>query len=101
MVALWGLLPGFFLVLEPCCPKKFSLYCFAFLSNIYFLFFAQSRLTFSAFFGTAWFERLGALVVDTHSDVTVATLRDVNLRKSCVALQRYIVYVYMQPPVSQ
>ena len=32
--------------------------------------------------------------MDSHGGITVATPRDVNLRKCCVALPRYIVYVY-------
>ena len=33
-------------------------------------------------------------MVDSRDAITVAALRDVNLRKRCVALPRYIVYVY-------
>ena len=29
MVALWGLLTGYSMLLEPCCPKEFSPHCFA------------------------------------------------------------------------
>ena len=47
------------------------------------------------FFWTAWFELLGALVVDSRGAITFAALRDVNLRKRCVALPRYIVFVYI------
>ena len=34
-------------------------------------------------------------MVDSHGGITVATLRDVKLRKLCAALPRYIVYVYI------
>ena len=34
-------------------------------------------------------------MVESHGGITLATLRDVNLDKRCVALPRYIVYVYM------
>ena len=40
-----GSAAGFFWFFEPCCPKEFSLDCFAFFKNFSFLF-AQSRLTF-------------------------------------------------------
>ena len=33
-------------------------------------------------------------MVESHGGITLATLRDVNLDKRCVALPRYIVYVY-------
>ena len=34
-------------------------------------------------------------MVESHGGITLATLRDVNLDKRCVALPRYIVYVYI------
>ena len=34
-------------------------------------------------------------MVESHGSITLATLRDVNLDKRCVALPRYIVYVYI------
>ena len=34
-------------------------------------------------------------MVGSHGGITLATLRDVNLDKRCVALPRYIVYVYI------
>ena len=37
-------------------------------------------------------------MVESHGGITLATLRDVNLDKRCVALPRYIVYVYIQTP---
>ena len=75
------------MVLEPCCPKEFPPHCCASL-------FCSVSLNLKFFFWTAWFELLGALVVDSRGAITVAALRDVNLRKRCVALPRYIVYVY-------
>ena len=33
-------------------------------------------------------------MVDSHGGITLAALRDVTLSKRCVALPRYIVYVY-------
>ena len=62
--------------------------------NISFFFFAQSHLTFSAFFWTSWFELTRALVVDSHGGITVATLSDVNLKKTlCGVATLYRLYI--------
>ena len=68
-----GSTAGLFLVLEPSCPKEFSFYPFAFFLTYIFFIFAQSRVTFAAFFWIGWFELLGALLVASHGGITVAT----------------------------
>ena len=81
--------------------KKISLLLFAFFSNIHLIFCLVSLNFFQLSFWTAWFELLGALVVDSRGAITVAALRDVNLRKRCEALPRYIVYVYQLGQILQ
>ena len=86
-MGMWGLLTGF-LVVEPCCLKVFiSLFSLFLISNL-----SLARLL--SFLGLHGFELLRTLVVDFHDGITLASLRDLNLSKCCVALPRYIVYGY-------
>ena len=91
-MGLWGLLSSF-----SCCGALLSERVF---SSLFCLFqtkfhIAQSRSTFQLSFELHGFRLLRILVVHCHSGITVATLPHVTLKKRCVALPCYIVYVYI------